>query len=63
MKNKKSYWIKTENGNIGRATFDGNKKPSKKVLDALCKAIDLANKELEKKSLSSSSVAKAKELD
>jgi len=39
----KSYGIKTKAGNVASVTFTKNKKPTKKVLLALEKMIDLAS--------------------
>lgn len=40
--NKKSYGFKSKNGNVASVTFEGNKKPSEKTLEALSTMIDLA---------------------
>lgn len=42
MANKKSYWMKSKGGNVASVTFEGSKKPSKKVVEALSTMIDLA---------------------
>ena len=44
MKSKKSYWMKSKEGNIASVTFEGSKKPSKKTVKALSTLIDLAFK-------------------
>lgn len=46
MKNNKSYWMKSKGGNVASVTFNGSKKPSKKVLEALSTMIDLAFKNI-----------------
>jgi len=47
MKTKKSYLINSKEGNAS-ATFEGSKKPSKKTIEALCKMVEIAFKELKK---------------
>ncbi len=44
MKERRSYGIVTKKVNKASATFVGNKKPSKKTIEALYKMIDLAHK-------------------
>lgn len=48
MKNKKSYWMKSKEGNVASVTFEGSKKPSKKTVEALSTMIDLAFRHLSK---------------
>lgn len=42
MANKKSYGFKSKGGNVASVTFEGNKKPDKKTLEALSTLVDLA---------------------
>jgi len=44
MVNKKSYGLKTKEGNIASVTFDGKRKPSKKVIESISTMVDLAAK-------------------
>lgn len=48
MRTKKSYWLKSKDGNIASVTFEGKKKPTKKVVEALSTMIDLAFKHIPK---------------
>ncbi len=48
VKNKKSYFVKSNKGNIASVTFEGSKKPSKKTVEALKTIIDLAFNHLSK---------------
>jgi hypothetical protein len=50
MKNKKSYWMKSKEGNVASVTFEGSRKPSKKTVEALSTMIDLAFHKLSKES-------------
>lgn len=45
---KKSYWLKSEKGNIASVTFTGKKKPSKKMIAALSNLIDRAAEQVKK---------------
>ena len=48
----KSYWLKSEKGNIASVTFSDNKKPSKETVKALSSMVDIAFNKLKKGKLS-----------
>jgi hypothetical protein len=47
----KSYWLKSEKGNIASVTLPNNKKPSKETVKALSAMIDIAFNKLKKSTL------------